>query len=143
MIRTSLPRATYQLLLRIHPAPFRDRFAEEMLWIFDEENQKGHGGRLLFDGAISVVRQHIQERDTREIAPAVFSAGIAIPAISPRRILQGGILASILTYGFFVLLTRHGTYKIPVAAPDLCSSHLSTPYHISSPPKPPLHIRRQ
>jgi len=40
-------RRLYQAILYLHPRDFRERFAEEMLWIFDEEFAEGNSGRLL------------------------------------------------------------------------------------------------
>ncbi len=143
MTRTDLRRATYRLILHIHPAAFRDRFAEEMLWIFDEESRNGNSTRLLIDGTISAVRQHIQGHDISEGTRSAFATGLVTSTIGPGRILQAGLLASLLTYSFFLLLAHHGTYKLPKADMDACSSHLSAPYRISSPPKPPPKLGKQ
>jgi hypothetical protein len=143
MSRATLPRTAYRFILRVHPNSFRERFAEEMLWIFDEESREGNTASLLLDGAISAVRQHAKDPIEADRPPAAFAAGIATAAISPRRIVQGGLLASILTYGFFVLLARNGTYKIPKVAPHSCSYGLSAPPYIPSPPKPPSLLGKQ
>jgi hypothetical protein len=49
-------RGAYQSLISMHPPEFRERFAEEMLWIFDECSQGQHLG-LLTDGFASLIRQ--------------------------------------------------------------------------------------
>ncbi len=50
-------RWLYRFLLRLHPASFRDQFAGEMLWIFDEA-AAGRATALLFaDGFASLARQ--------------------------------------------------------------------------------------
>ena len=49
-------RAIYRSLICIHPPEFREQFAEEMLWIFDECNRREHLD-LLTDGFTSLVRQ--------------------------------------------------------------------------------------
>jgi hypothetical protein len=49
-------RAIYRSLIGIHPPEFREQFAEEMLWIFDECNRREHLD-LLTDGFTSLVRQ--------------------------------------------------------------------------------------
>src|SRR5258708_10321108 len=55
----SMLRALYRGLLHLHPAAFRKRFAEEMLWIFDEAAAT-HGILGLFtDGLVSMLRQRI------------------------------------------------------------------------------------
>jgi enterochelin esterase-like enzyme len=49
-------RLLYRSLIELHPAPFRDRFGDEMMWIFDEVPENGRL-RLLADGVISLIRQ--------------------------------------------------------------------------------------
>jgi hypothetical protein len=34
-------RVAYRLLLRLHPDSFQKEFGAEMLWIYDEEDQRG------------------------------------------------------------------------------------------------------
>ncbi|HVH70859.1 MAG TPA: hypothetical protein VNB49_07100 [Candidatus Dormibacteraeota bacterium] len=51
-----MKRSFYRYLLRLHPAAFRDRFADEMLWIFDETVEQP-GLRVFADGCISLLRQ--------------------------------------------------------------------------------------
>ena len=50
-----MKRSFYKCLLWLHPAGFRDRFADEMLWIFDETG--GQGPRPFADVLISLLRQ--------------------------------------------------------------------------------------
>ena len=49
-------RAIYKGLLWLHPASFRNRFADEMLWIFDETGEQA-GLRVFTDALVSLVRQ--------------------------------------------------------------------------------------
>ncbi len=51
-----MKRACYQCLLWLHPAGFRERFADEMLWIFDETAAE-EGLRVFADGFLSLLRQ--------------------------------------------------------------------------------------
>jgi hypothetical protein len=51
-------RAVYRSLICMHPSEFREHFAEEMLWIFDECSQGQHLG-LLTDGFASLIRQWV------------------------------------------------------------------------------------
>ncbi len=134
---SSLSRMTYRLILRVHPGPFRERFGEEMLWIFDEECQRS-AGRLLLDGALSAVRQHSRDQDEQEPTVAGFTVGIATSGIGLRRFIQGGVLACFIAYGVMLLLARNGVVVAPVhAAAHSCSPALYAPSHISYPPKPP------
>ena len=53
-------RRLYCLLLRLHPPYFRQRFANEMLLIFDEKTTadgRRAAARLMADGAASLARQ--------------------------------------------------------------------------------------
>lgn len=93
-------RSVYRYILRLHPAPFRERFSDEMLWIFDEECKHGACARLLFDAAWSLVRQRARaQRDTEEV-----SVGFGILAldssIGAPRIFQALLLALLLFVGF-------------------------------------------
>ena len=51
-------RVVYCCLLRLHPAEFRTRFAEQMLSIFDETPLQGNGA-LLLDATVSLARQWV------------------------------------------------------------------------------------
>jgi hypothetical protein len=142
MIRTRLPHMTYRLILRVHPSPFRDRFAKEMLWIFDEECQRGATARLLLDGAVSAVRQHAKQQDEVDGVRTAFASGMATNAIGVRRIVQGGVMASILLYCFMLLLGQSGRMSVRTQASDhSCSSALRVPSHIRYPPRPPQNAR--
>ena len=50
-------RSLYRYLLRCHPQPFRDRFEEEMLLIYDDAAKSGRKVWLLADVLLSLVRQ--------------------------------------------------------------------------------------
>lgn len=50
-------RAFYRCLLWLHPTAFRLRFAEEMLWIFDEAAGAWGAASLIRDASASVLRQ--------------------------------------------------------------------------------------
>ena len=52
-------RSLYCCLLRLHPHGFRQRFAEEMLSIFDQAERKKAALSLIADGFLSLVRQWI------------------------------------------------------------------------------------
>ena len=52
-------RQLYIILLGLHPARFRYRFALEMLAIFDEASLHGSRLPLLADGVRSLVRQRV------------------------------------------------------------------------------------
>jgi hypothetical protein len=50
-------RSLYRFLLSLHPREFRDEFAGEMLWIFDEAAGRLGPIPLLSDAAASLARQ--------------------------------------------------------------------------------------
>jgi hypothetical protein len=50
-------RVIYALLIRLHPLAFRERFAPEMLWIFEEAGNSWGGGSLFRDAIVSLLRQ--------------------------------------------------------------------------------------
>jgi hypothetical protein len=50
-------RFLYALLISLHPPSFRERFAQEMLWIFEEAASSWGAGSLLHDAILSLFRQ--------------------------------------------------------------------------------------
>jgi hypothetical protein len=50
-------RSLYALLIKLHPPSFRERFAQEMLWIFEEAANSWGAGSLLRDAILSLLRQ--------------------------------------------------------------------------------------
>ena len=52
-------RALYRGLLWLHPISFEERFAEEMLWIFDLRRASETGITLLVDCFVSLCRQRL------------------------------------------------------------------------------------
>jgi len=67
-------RCIYLSILWLHPRSFRERFAEEMLWIFDE-TQTGDGKIFLVgDGFKSVARQWVVRWGMWKVALAFLLA---------------------------------------------------------------------
>jgi uncharacterized membrane protein len=50
-------RTLYRWLIGLHPPAFRLRFESELLWIFDESRDASGAAPLLYDAAISLLRQ--------------------------------------------------------------------------------------
>jgi hypothetical protein len=67
-------RFVYRVILRLHPEGFRERFAAEMLWIFDEECRRGRALRSLVDVVASLLRQRGRVAD--EPLPALDGFGL-------------------------------------------------------------------
>jgi D-alanyl-D-alanine carboxypeptidase len=85
-----ISRSLYRGLLRLHPPAFRERFGEEMLWIFDEAAEMQGVARLLADGVVSLVRQWMVRPESRK-----WTMAVAAPPGS------GDSSAAILTWGQF------------------------------------------
>lgn len=69
-------RILYLSLLRLHPPSFRERFAEEMLRIFDEASTLSERTFLLSDGFHSLVRQWVVRSGMWKFAVALLIAVI-------------------------------------------------------------------
>jgi hypothetical protein len=110
-------RVSYRLILRIHPRPFRERFADEMLWIFDEESRRGAAPRMLWDGVLSLLRQHSKSDDNPEPTATGFGMLITNPGISPLRFVQAGLTASILLLGLIFGLRKSDKPLVQVRLP--------------------------
>jgi uncharacterized membrane protein len=52
-----MTRTLYRWLVCLHPAAFRLRFEEELLWIFDESRTASGAVPLFYDAVISLLRQ--------------------------------------------------------------------------------------
>jgi hypothetical protein len=114
MRRADFLRSSYRVILQMHPGSFRERFGDEMLWVFDEERQRGRTARVFFDGVVSLLRQ----RSKVERAPEPMVAGFALLdtglGIAPRRFVEAGITASLILAGFMLLLGKAGN---PILGP--------------------------
>ncbi len=66
-------RPVYRLLLRLHPPYFRQRFADEMMSIFDQAQNRVAEIRMLADGVVSLFRQW-------SLRPEYWAAPVAQPA---------------------------------------------------------------
>jgi hypothetical protein len=56
-------RYLYALLISLHPASFRKRFAQEMSLIFDEADNSWGAGSLFCDAILSLLRQWLIRSD--------------------------------------------------------------------------------
>jgi len=100
-------RHFYCCLLRLHPDAFRQEFADEMLWIFDQASAKGTVAPLFADALTSIARQWILRMTWGKLPaaaePISASAGfgtfawknVALPdsALPASRVLQGAAVA--------------------------------------------------
>jgi hypothetical protein len=106
-------RLMYRLLLRLHPAAFRQRFSEEMLWIFDVSSREGQMAYMLYDGARSVAIQH-SKFDLQEEAAAPFCLEIQTSNLTVPRLGQATLLcvAVLLTLGSLITREMPSTWSI-------------------------------
>lgn len=123
-------RCVYRHILRLHPAPFRDRFSDEMLWIFDEERKHGACARLFFDAAWSLARQRAKPRRECEEVPVGFGILALDSSIGVPRIFQALLLALLLFVGFIRFVRSEYPSHFYAHRPD-CS--LSAIFTLQSP----------
>ena len=67
-----MTRSLYRFLVRLHPPAFRQQFADEMLWIFDEAGAVEGVAPYFADGLVSLVRQWLIREGTWKIAVAAI-----------------------------------------------------------------------
>jgi len=92
-------RGLYRCLVWLHPPVFRQRFAGEMLWIFDEAAGTWGAVSLLADAGISLLRQWLMRSELWKgavafmcgILPLVIAFGSFIPWESVCRALRSAL----------------------------------------------------
>lgn len=121
-----IKRRIYQLLLRMHPRAFRERFADEMLWLFDETLGDAGLFKLYTDAAYSLVKQHTANDSVPRSASQLFQAA-PVGTLSATRIFQAAAVASLVMVGFMELLRPPlplrqppKTYVVRRNVPDIC-----------------------
>ena len=107
MSRSASGRRIYRALLYLHPAPFRERFAPEMLWIFDATALERGVVPLLADAVSSLVKQWtstdtVPQPATSALHGTVFQ-GVQSARMSFAQLGPATVLASIALFGFFKL----------------------------------------
>src|SRR5579863_10254627 len=97
-------RAIYIVLLRLHPRRFRQEFADEMLWIFDQAASQRAATALLADALGSLATQWMfrSEFDGPAMAgpavdrvPVFYTAGSDMP---PPGALLNGVIGSVVLF---------------------------------------------
>ena len=115
-------RWLYAALLGLHPRPFRERFGEEMMGIFDEEARNGTRTGLLLDGVISLFRQRALRPARPE--PAFSPMGAEQPSGVPvfhtfetclprRSALVNGAILSLIIFGIVGFVIGRGGGHVP------------------------------
>jgi uncharacterized protein (TIGR03435 family) len=97
-----------------------------MLWIYLQEDG-GTSARIghLIDGALSLVRQHAKAEPSLQPSQSSFSLIEGGLVISAGRFVEAAALASLLLFGFVVLLGKAGT---PSSMPDSPESRAASPH---------------
>jgi hypothetical protein len=125
-------RLFYRALLHLHPVSFRDRFGEEMLWIFDEQTREGRSFHLLFDVLRSLFVQHIDAQLHPHPQPSGFY--LEISSTPPlRRIFHAAILSLVAVLTFTHLSGLQGPQPKLSHSPLVPSSrihHTFTYWHL-------------
>jgi hypothetical protein len=111
-------RLAYRLLLHLHPNSFQNEFGAEMLWIYDEEHERGGVAHLFFDGAASLLRQHCRIQSDPGQLSIASGAVITGPGIGPVRFLQAGITFSVIFFGLFWLVGHPSPFAVSVRWSD-------------------------
>ena len=125
-------RFAYRLLLRLASSFVpTTTLATEMLWIFDE--QPGASAYLLFDGALSLLRQRCRLQNDPGQLSITAGAIITDPGIGPLRLLQGAISSSAIIFCFIVLLGQPIPFTRTVRWPEqmaCCTLTLQSISHV-------------
>jgi hypothetical protein len=69
-----MTRSFYRGLLWLHPPRFRERYADEMAWIFDETATSREKTFLFFDGFTSLAKQWVVRSGIWKLVLAVLAA---------------------------------------------------------------------
>ena len=98
-------RLVYRALIRLHPAGFRRRFADEMLWIFDLSSREEQTAYLLYDGVRSAFVQHAR-LDRQEETAAAFCLEVQTSELTLARIGQATVLGGALLLALSSVIGR-------------------------------------
>src|SRR6266566_2105044 len=151
-------RLFYRGLLRFHPARFRERFAEEMLSIFDHVEGREATAELVADAFISLVRQwtmrseYWEEKVSASVPAGVggFPVFYTLESFKPRKsaLIGGAVLTWIACSAVFLALSHsriHSVYLPSISFEPAASSSAQLP--ASAPNLPPtqasVHRRTQ
>jgi hypothetical protein len=108
-------RFFYAFLLRMHPARFRRRFSQEMLWIFDQAAPQGRTAPLFGDALLSLWRQWtLRPQFLQQPATINRAATDGLPSFylgagdTPRTsaLIHGGLL-SLIAFGVVCYTLSH------------------------------------
>ena len=135
-------RLVYIWILRFHPRAFRDRFAEEMLYVFDQARQLDTAealtsAKLLGDGLLSLTRQWTLRskfwKDQARAAPTLTS-GDGVPAFyvldgfKPRSsaLIHGAVLSVAVFFAVVFAMKYSINHRVYFAFPVVASDDRSS-----------------
>ena len=132
-----LKRRLYQLILRLHPASFRDRFAREMSLDFEDALATYGFPRLLADAAGSLGRQWtaapISFARTAPVAPSPLHPLLAGQylvlegePLTPFELLRGTLLFAVMLFVLSLALKHGGNYIHSGHLPGLPTNQTDT-----------------
>lgn len=108
-------RLLYICLLRLHPAPFRRQFGDEMLAIFDDPASRVYSPGLFADAVVSLLRQWLVRPEFRKSSPySSVPSGVPMFAcfddyrLWPGALLYGGVLSVLLLCALIFAIGRPG-----------------------------------
>lgn len=130
----AVSRFAYRLLLGLHPAWFQNEFGAEMLWIFDEEYSRGAVPYLLFDGAISLLRQRCRIKRDTGLLSICSGAAISNPGIGAVRLLQAGVTVSAILCSLMFLSSHANPFAVSIRWAERIPCYtisLQTPAHMT------------
>jgi len=151
-------RLFYRWLLRFHPARFRERFAEEMLSIFDHVEGREATAELVADAFISLVRQwtmrseYWEEKVSASVPAGVggFPVFYTLESFKPRKsaLIGGAVLTWIACSAVFLALSHsriHSVYLPSISFEPAASSSAQLPASAPnlSPTQASVHRRTQ
>jgi Ca2+-binding EF-hand superfamily protein len=154
-----MPRSLYLWLIRMHPFGFRQRFAEEMLAIFDEVSGLRAVTALFADVFVSLFRQWVFRSEFRQpmmpepvsdVAPIFRSLDTYRPR--PMALLNGGFISVAAICAVVVAMDHGGSRRafligvhhpsphlLPVDRSFLAENELNTAVKLGPEPVDPWH----
>jgi hypothetical protein len=79
-------RHLYRGLVRLHPSPFRVRFKDELVYVFDEAERTFGSASIVGDACVSLIRQWLRNRNLWKWVAASI----------------GGIVLLVIAFGSFL-----------------------------------------
>lgn len=76
-----MTRMLYRWMVCLHPRAFRQEFAADMMWIFDEASTADGVGPLFADGLVSLARQWLIREGAWKVAVAAIAGLVNISLV--------------------------------------------------------------